>query len=119
MTIYRFIKECDERNDYDRMSLEMKLETVGLDDLIVAFGDFLRGCGFSFAGRLDTVNEDDTEVQQNGWMNLYRSMTLEDPDYAVGPFDTEDAARANVDITDSSYLGTYYMMDLRSRKEGE
>jgi len=48
--------------DYEGQPKSMithETEADGLDDLIQAFEDHLRGCGFLIEGRLDIVNEEE------------------------------------------------------------
>lgn len=68
MSIYKFIKEKDETNRFDNTRVEVEVDDVCLPEIIKAFEDFLRGCGFAFDGELDIV-EDDLKPLKNGEEN--------------------------------------------------
>ena len=56
---YVFRKEPDSQDTTDVASVELRLNSahLTLSELVSEFECFLRGCGFSFDGRLDTVDE--------------------------------------------------------------
>lgn len=47
----------DNRFDLSTVSLEIDNECT-LPELLEAFGDFLKGCGYQFEGTIDIVKED-------------------------------------------------------------
>ena len=57
-----FKLECEHRNPWDE-SLDVRNTTefnyVSLSDILPAFEDFLRGCGFVFEGHLDFVQDEE------------------------------------------------------------
>lgn len=57
MSKFTFIKEPSENDYYDTAIISYKLETVSLDNILLEFAAFLRGCGFTIQGQLDVVEE--------------------------------------------------------------
>lgn len=49
---YTFLKEPDPGNPYDHTRVEISLNTEGREDVIDAFEEFLRACGFVLDHRL-------------------------------------------------------------------
>jgi hypothetical protein len=63
---YIFKKTIDPENHFDNSTVEISIQasSVVLEDLLVEFENFLRGCGYNFNGRLDIVEEDDGNSEE-------------------------------------------------------
>ena len=58
--IFTFAKErSDHPSEDNQANVGMEFESVDLGEVVVNFGDFLRGCGFVFRGQLDFVEDED------------------------------------------------------------
>ena len=58
--IFTFTKERNGSVFEDNQAnTTMEFESVDLGEVVVNFGDFLRGCGFVFRGQLDLVEDED------------------------------------------------------------
>lgn len=55
MNKYKFIKEVDPDNEYDKARIEFEVEAETWGDLLEYFEQFVRGCGFSPKGTFDAV----------------------------------------------------------------
>ncbi len=58
-SMYKFIKTPDPDNHHDKTTVIIRVDAVTLDDLVEAFEEFLKGCGFIFDGTLDIVEEEE------------------------------------------------------------
>ena len=58
MTIFKFIKEVDQDNEYDKSHVEMTIDTECRSDLLEEFKCFLLACGFSVNGELEIGEEE-------------------------------------------------------------
>ncbi len=63
--MYKFTKTPAPDNRFDQNTVEVTTDTVSLSDLISAFQDFLRGCGFGFIGELEVVNDEPTSQESD------------------------------------------------------
>ena len=58
--IFTFAKKRSNHPTEDNQTnTTMEFESVDLGEIVVNFGDFLRGCGFVFKGHLDFVEDED------------------------------------------------------------
>jgi len=57
MSKYVFMKNPDEKNQFDLSTVTIELETDNKSDLIEHFEDFLKACGFVVKGYIDEVEE--------------------------------------------------------------
>lgn len=55
MGIYKFIKEIDPDNEFDKSRVVIEVDTECRSDLLEYFEDFLKGCGYSVNGTIDIV----------------------------------------------------------------
>lgn len=55
----KFIKTKDPDNRFDQSELEFTTDHVTLDDILIDFTSFLRGCGFTIDGDLDVFKDED------------------------------------------------------------
>jgi hypothetical protein len=60
---YTFICE-DKAPNYPPTIKTHEIETVGLADVLSAFEDFLRGCGFHFDGHVQVVDDSADSVSE-------------------------------------------------------
>ena len=58
MAKHIFIKEKDKENQYDKTRVQIEVDTDSLPDLVEAFEEYLKACGFHFDGSLDFQEED-------------------------------------------------------------
>jgi len=64
MIKFKLIKRKDESNEFDTTNVRIDVETVLLDELVVAMEEFIRACGFYPKGRLGWVPlEDEDEIE--------------------------------------------------------
>jgi hypothetical protein len=65
MAIYTFIKRKDPENRFDCTDVKIRVESPSLNDVLEAFEEFLKACGFHQSGTLDFVEEgDDLNTKQ-------------------------------------------------------
>lgn len=57
MSKYKFVKTPS--TDEDSTTVTVETSDVQLEHLLWTIGDFLRGCGFSFKGRLEIVEDEE------------------------------------------------------------
>ncbi len=60
--MYKFIKTRDESNPHDISNVDVTISNndVSLSELVEAFEEWLKGCGFVFAGQhLEFMDDDD------------------------------------------------------------
>jgi hypothetical protein len=59
--MYKFIKTVDPENKFDKTNviIELPHNEQSIDDLLEAFEEFMRGCGFVFDGHLEVVDEEE------------------------------------------------------------
>lgn len=62
MPQYTFSKKMDPDNRFDCTNVTVEVDTVSLNDLIEAFGEFLKGCGYSYNGTLEVVEPDEAQI---------------------------------------------------------
>jgi hypothetical protein len=57
---YKLIKTIDPENQFDRtnVTIEIPHSDAGLVELLEAFQEFLRACGFQFSGEIDLVDKE-------------------------------------------------------------
>lgn len=57
---YKLIKTIDEKNKFDKttVTIEIPHNEVTIVDLLDAFEEFLKACGFHFSGELDLVDRE-------------------------------------------------------------
>lgn len=67
--MHTFTKTCDSESYFDstKVSIDytevtVKTSAEQLTDIISAFEDYLRGCGFHFDGRLELVDDDTDDL---------------------------------------------------------
>lgn len=48
-----------QRSDGFSVEIRLSNEHQGLGELMETFGDFLKGCGFTYSGSLEIINDDD------------------------------------------------------------
>ena len=59
-------KHEGEHYDGNKYSVEVTTEGIILSDVIAAFEDFLKGCGFSLSGKyLDLTSEEDFSTKES------------------------------------------------------
>lgn len=63
--MHTFAKTRDPLNQFDLTEVTIKTEAEQLNDIVLAFEDYLRGCGFHFEGqRLEFVNDDTSDLPE-------------------------------------------------------
>lgn len=60
---YKFIRTNEEHCKYSEVTVEIPRNDVCLCDLLEAFQDFLKGCGFHFNGEVDIIELPEYEVE--------------------------------------------------------
>lgn len=58
MPKYIFKKEKDPNNTFDNTTVEITVDTELLDDILVAFKEFLLGSGFYIGGEIEISEEE-------------------------------------------------------------
>ena len=58
MPKYTFKKEKDPENTFDNTTVELTVDTVSREEILTAFEEFLRGCGFYFDGTIEVVSDE-------------------------------------------------------------
>ena len=58
MPKYIFKKEKDRENRFDNTTVEIAVETESRDEILPAFEEFLRGCGFYIKDTIEVVMEE-------------------------------------------------------------
>lgn len=58
MPKYIFKKEKDLNNTFDNTTVELAVDTESQDEILTAFEEFLRGCGFYFDGTIELVKDE-------------------------------------------------------------
>ncbi|MFA5340178.1 MAG: hypothetical protein WC332_00230 [Clostridia bacterium] len=59
--MYKFTKTKDETNPHDIANIDVTIHNneVSLAEILEAFSDFLRACGFGFKVTLDFIDDDE------------------------------------------------------------
>lgn len=58
MATYIFIKKPDTNNEYDITTVQIKVETIIVDDLLDAFEDFLKASGYVVNGKISIIKKE-------------------------------------------------------------
>lgn len=56
---FRFEKYPDIDNHHDTANVTVDFKAVGLEDVLEYFEMFLKGCGYSFDGKVTIVNDEE------------------------------------------------------------
>lgn len=60
--MHTFTKTRDLENHHDLTEVTVETAAVELPDLLAAFEDYLRGCGYCFDGKVDIVPDETDDL---------------------------------------------------------